>query len=137
MTTIATDGKTIAADTQQCGSFITPVQTQKIWRVGNRLVGMTGNIEDYPLFLKWLKSPKSEDKPILGKHFEALVVGKLRVEVFCRSLLPVEVGAPAVVGSGSSFAMGAMLYGASPEEAVRVAIKLDPYTGGKVKCLIL
>lgn len=136
MTTIATDGKTIAADTQQCGNFIAPVPVRKLWRIGGRLVGMAGAIEDYLLFLEWLKSPKSRDKPTLGKHFEALVVEK-RVEVFYRSLIPVEVGAPAAIGSGSSFAMGAMLQGASPASAIRVAIKLDPYTGGKVKCLTL
>jgi len=36
------------------------------------------------------------------------------------------------VGAGSSFALGAMAHGASTSEAVEIAIRLDPYSGGPV-----
>lgn len=36
------------------------------------------------------------------------------------------------LGSGSVAAMGAMLAGADAKTAVKIASKLDPYTGGKI-----
>ena len=36
------------------------------------------------------------------------------------------------IGSGANFAMGALLAGANSIEAVKIAIKLVPYSGGKV-----
>lgn len=35
-------------------------------------------------------------------------------------------------GSGAEYALGAMAFGASPIEAVEVAMRLDPHTGGRV-----
>jgi ATP-dependent protease HslVU (ClpYQ) peptidase subunit len=37
------------------------------------------------------------------------------------------------IGSGGSFALGALSQGASPKEAVKVAMKHDPFTGVGVK----
>lgn len=53
------------------------------------------------------------------------------------SLEPVEVGAPCAVGSGMDFAIGAMEHGATPEEAVGIASKRDPGTGGTITVLSL
>lgn len=40
------------------------------------------------------------------------------------------------VGSGSDFALGAMAAGASPAEAVKIASKLDSYTGGRIQSVM-
>jgi ATP-dependent protease HslVU (ClpYQ) peptidase subunit len=37
------------------------------------------------------------------------------------------------IGSGAKIALGAMEYGASAVEAVDIACKFDPYTGGKIQ----
>lgn len=42
---------------------------------------------------------------------------------------------PDAIGSGSAYALAAMDMGASAEDAVRVAMKRDIYTGGKVRAL--
>lgn len=39
------------------------------------------------------------------------------------------------IGSGASFALGAMANGASAEQAVKIAAKFDAYTGGVVRTL--
>lgn len=41
------------------------------------------------------------------------------------------------IGSGAGFAMAAMLAGATAVEAVKIGIRLDPYSGGKVTALRL
>jgi len=41
------------------------------------------------------------------------------------------------VGSGSKVALGAMYMGATAEEAVKAASKIDPFTGGKVHVMSL
>ena len=43
---------------------------------------------------------------------------------------------PCATGTGSSLAMAAMLAGASAERAVRAAIKMDLYSGGRVASFI-
>lgn len=40
---------------------------------------------------------------------------------------------PAAIGSGAQFALAAMIMGASAEEAVRVAARLDSCTGGTIR----
>lgn len=136
MTTIATDGKTMAADTQQHGQYIDQFVLQKIQLIDKSLVGVAGNTLCAQLFFQWLWNKKSEDEPILGKTFEALIIGRV-VLYMNKRLIPIEVGAPAAIGSGARYAMGAMLAGATPEEAVRIAMQLDPFTGGEVKYLTL
>ena len=45
---------------------------------------------------------------------------------------PLIIDTPMSIGSGSQFAMGAMMAGASPKEAVAIAMQLDPDTGGEI-----
>lgn len=137
MTTIATDGKRMAADTWQTGNYIDQFALQKMEVIEGTLVGVSGSPLHALLFFEWLREGNSNDEPILGKAFRALRVSSLGVWFWDKQLTPVEVGAPAAIGSGARFAMGAMLAGATPEEAVRVAMELDPFTGGEVKCLTL
>jgi len=47
-------------------------------------------------------------------------------------------GSPfAAIGNGSSFALAAMTHGATAVEAVRVAMKLDTHSGGRVHSVTL
>jgi hypothetical protein len=41
------------------------------------------------------------------------------------------------IGTGSAFAIAAMKGGAQAEQAVRIAMELDPYSGGRVRKLKL
>jgi 20S proteasome alpha/beta subunit len=44
---------------------------------------------------------------------------------------------PDAIGSGAPYALAAMDMGASPEEAVRAAMKRDIYTGGTIRTLVI
>jgi hypothetical protein len=41
---------------------------------------------------------------------------------------------PCAIGSGGVYALAAMKAGASAEESVKIAIEMDPYSGGDVFC---
>jgi len=43
------------------------------------------------------------------------------------------VDVPFAIGAGSDYALGAMDYGASPEEAVRGACRRNVFTGGEIQ----
>lgn len=76
------------------------------------------------------------DKPELDDDFEALILqpdGK--VYWIGKRLEPLEYFAPMTIGSGSGLALGAMLAGKSPEEAVEIAKLRDFKSGGNVTSL--
>lgn len=100
---------------------------RKIWRVGDVLVGIAGDIGAALHFLKWLKlNEPDEDWPQFAGHFHAMVVSPGgKISLF-------EDGGPepcytsdpyCSIGSGSDFALGALACGASPAQAVKAAIK--------------
>lgn len=51
------------------------------------------------------------------------------------SMIPSEFRGAYAIGSGSDFAMGAMLAGKTAAESVRIATKLDIYSGGAVRTI--
>ena len=74
--------------------------------------------------------------PNLSEDFSALVLSpEGRVDYYCSKLMPVEFCLPQAIGSGADFAIGAMLHGASPAEAVAIACMRDTRSGGKVNVL--
>lgn len=136
MTTIAFDGITLAADSQQNGSYIDQLHTQKICQQGSLFIGYCGEVQQAMLVSRWLKD-QTKPKPSAAdlKDYESIVIkgGKAyQLNDLCEF---VPIGKPCAIGSGSDFAMGAMLAGKSATEAVRIAIKLDPHSGGKVRSL--
>lgn len=63
-----------------------------------------------------------------------LLVSKSRV--YCLEadkMIPYEVAKSFAIGSGAKYAMAAMACGKTPAEAVKVAAKFDPFTGGAVR----
>ncbi|MCK5013229.1 MAG: hypothetical protein KAS66_05375 [Candidatus Omnitrophica bacterium] len=137
MTTIATDGKSMACDSRLIGSHIDQINTKKIFRVRGKIVGIAGALAEALIFVDWLKSETKDTKPDLSDSFEAIVVGPNGVDWYGDRLVAVSVGIPAAIGSGGDYAMGAMMAGATPKKAVEIAKKLDPGSGGPVKELIL
>lgn len=73
------------------------------------------------------------DDPDGGSY---LLVGKSKV--YCLEadkMIPYKVSKTFAIGSGCKFAMAAMACGKTPAEAVRIASKLDVYTGGAVRTI--
>lgn len=139
MTTIAFDGKTLAADTNWESAYRQQHDTSKIERHGGVAWGAAGQASDCVLFDRWMKAGRPEDqKPPLDDHgcFSALVIqdGKSQ-RCEGKSLVFLPAGIPAATGSGCAEAMGAMMAGATAKRAVEIAIKLDSGTGGKVRTL--
>lgn len=135
MTTIATDGNTIAADTQISGRWKNSVRAQKIFDINGDIVGISGELAECHSFLEWYeKGEPANDKPNIEEGSIDIMV--LTADGKCyhyyHKLRPCEVSVPYAVGSGSEFAMGAMACGASPREAVEIAASLDPYTNDDI-----
>lgn len=133
MTTIAWDGKMLAADSQMTGSYIDRGAVKKIHKKNGALIAGAGAYAEILLFVNaWPDKPEG-----LSDQFEALVIQDNTAAWWDNKHQPVPQGTPAAIGSGNQFAMGAMLNGATAKQAVQIAIELDPDTGGKVNTACL
>jgi ATP-dependent protease HslVU (ClpYQ) peptidase subunit len=135
VTTIATDGKSMAGDGQRNHqSTITNRQAQKVRRLADgTLVGTAGDVAFGEMFVEWLEQGGERPKYEGDAGFTALVL-KLSGELLlagqdCKST-PIE--APYAIGSGMDLAIGAMRMGAAPDHAVLIASEYDPHTGGAI-----
>jgi ATP-dependent protease HslVU (ClpYQ) peptidase subunit len=134
MTTIATDGKTVAADTLMTSNIRDCFDFIKVRKIGKDIVACSGGADEIVAYFNWI-SGKSTVKPIIeeSNKFHALHVNKDGVFYTCApNWSKFNVDVPYALGSGGSIALGAMLAGASPAEAIRIAMKKDLYTGGTV-----
>jgi ATP-dependent HslUV protease subunit HslV len=140
VTTIATDGKTMAADglSQDRGGLVCSLSVQKVRRLRDgRLFGLAGCPYDLDRVEAWLN--EGGEFPKLHADSVDLIVLEKDGRAFCygtdggRS----EQMLPAGGGSGVDIAIGAMEAGASPEEAVRIACKRHAGSGGKVTVMKL
>ena len=136
MTTIATDGKSMAAD-GQCQNHrdvIVNTERRKIHRLKDgRIAGGAGNSFDIASWVEWLNAGKEGDCPIESDQFSGLILDNSSTVLWVdhkgrETLTP----APIAVGSGHELAIGAMEAGASPREAVEIACRRDIYSGGAV-----
>lgn len=132
MTTIATDGRTMAGDDQVTGGGqVLASRTKIIGLPDGRVFGCTGYSDECSLFAKWMQG--GIEKPTLGDDFAALVLTPDNKAFWIgQRLEPVEWSVPATIGSGGDIALGAMLAGKSPAEAVQIAASRDVGTGSVV-----
>ena len=134
MTTIATDGKSMAGDSMVTGNGIVhSTSFLKVRRIsGGRIVGASGSAYAFDRFIEWLETADMPN-PKLPEHFEALVLlpdGSCRCfDEDCASYIQ---ETPAITGSGGAIALGAMLAGATPAQAVAIAAQRDMGTGGTI-----
>lgn len=138
MTTIAFDGKTVAADSLCVGECRHRVQ--KLVRIDGKIIGCSGGWSDANRFIRWVKEGcPAEDTPELSEEFNALVVHPDgSYIVFENALEPMTFDDPFfAIGSGQAAAMGAMRAGANAKRAVEIACDVDPYSLGPVKTMRL
>lgn len=134
MTTIAYDGKTVAADKQSTACNMKRRVT-KLFRVGGAVVGITGSLDLGMEMVDWLRNGSEPSSfPAAQRTSEfvhvLLVNPDGRAFHFEQSPFPVTVeSVPYAIGSGMAYAMAAMRLGASAEQAVAVASEFDIYTG--------
>lgn len=143
MTTLVFDGKTLASDSQMtAGSTIMSMKAKKVHKLkGNKKyksVAFSGSVMEINTLLKWFKSDMKKDEfpikngdnvaygiAITHKNKAHLYYGEYEYVVsdqkFC------------CMGSGSDFAIASLMSGNDAEESVKIACKLDIYSGGKVQ----
>lgn len=133
MTTIVTDGRSMAADSlSTCGDIVMGTGIQKLHRLTDgSVVGIAGQTRDALRAIAALTNGEEFDgEYTLLRLFADGAV--LRYEG-CTYGLNAEI--PAAIGSGFELAIGAILAGASPKLAVEIAASRDIYTGGNVSVL--
>lgn len=133
MTTICTDGKTVAADRLISDNNLTHGQICKVTRLTNGAVmAYTGSPYQLPAFVEWLNGDQSS-KFESDSVSEAIVLmpdGTIRM--YDEHGRWYEADAPQAAGSGAAVAYGALAAGASPAEAIEIASRYDIKTGGGV-----
>jgi hypothetical protein len=146
MTTIAYRDGVLAADsrlTVDYGSGARKHQCKKLFRKriteGKKsydvIIATAGESSPGMVFYDWYGSGKPIPDMFLhmGGDFTCLVLtpkGLYEYDVYCRGEL-IEEDFYAV-GSGAMAALAAMWCGKSALEAVRVAARIDPFTGGRI-----
>ena len=137
MTIIAWDGKTLASDSLTVGGYMRQNGRKKIFTLNNgAVVGLAGDDEQTMLALEWLNN-QGGDKPDPSKLCNISIImikNDISYELY-ELLMMDESGSPIAVGSGSCYAMGAMLHGATAEESVEISIKLDFNCGGEIQSM--
>lgn len=141
MSTLAFDGRYLAADTLLCNGHARLGEVQKLQRLrGARwLYGGAGNSQDVLAVERWIHQYgfTDEQRPKVAENFVALAynIDKKCLYELEDNLLPQPVTAAEhwAVGAGYQFARAAMACGKNAMEAIEVAIHFDLYTGGHVE----
>jgi len=135
MTTIAFDGRAIACDGRGCSNEVVFAdQLLKIATLSDgSLLGLAGPSHALELVTDWLEG-KTEFPADLGEWSALHIQPDAKVRLYTDKAQRAwrEIDTPAAIGSGRELAIGAMLHGASAEEAVRIACQRDPYSGGNI-----
>lgn len=111
----------------------------KLYRKGNAIIGTAGSCDLGETFMKWYGSKRK--KPAgFGKDadFEALVLTETGLYHYDEYLSGGRVLQPFfAIGSGAHAALGALHMGASAEDAVRIACRIDVMSGEPVQVMEL
>ncbi len=144
MTTIAVRDGVMAADTRgdQCGRL---ALTHKLFQIKDGVIGICGYWSDGKLFADWYAAGADMANPpgwrVQGDEkveFEALVLTKEGIDWWNHPLVPERMGGSFwSIGSGSLAALAAMHCGKTAQEAVYIAMQIDPRTGGDVETMEL
>lgn len=138
MTTIAWDGKVLAADTLvTCNGFRTNY-APKIWREGRLLCGGAGSRTIALQFRDWVRGGMAGPCPLQKDIGNVFVIRPDGLGVMWCDDGPFTVGPePWALGSGEHLALGALEMGADALRAVEVAIKHHTGSGGAITVLTL
>lgn len=143
MTTVAWDGKTLAADRRVTANGVVNTEWTKVHkRKDGTLIGVGGEMCTGSEFIRWFMSGEKGKKPPL----RAMVTNDLAaaaiivrpngvVEAHDQDGWHVVESPRYAIGSGGNFAMVAMKCGAFADRAVEIASEFDVYTGSKTDCV--
>ena len=134
MTTIATDGRTIASDSLMSFGHERSLHPSKKIHVGKGAIyatcGLGGLLE---VLAKWHEDGAKPDAvPKTGgdEEWAMLVITRAGMSyIHSKALFAVPVAPPFSIGGGGEFATGAMEAGATPERAVEIACRRSNKSG--------
>lgn len=139
MTTIAYDGKTIAADgLSVSGTERRSSAARKVISAHGRIYAFTGLFALFPILVEWhaAGADPSETPEVRDEGGWTLIVIESvgPVKMYTRSVpYPEAIDADKfAVGSGQDYALGALHAGLSAKDAVEIAAKIDTNTGGEI-----
>lgn len=142
MTTIITDGVTIAADGLGCiGGEVNGTDDKKIIIEKGVVYALSGFVGMRDALIAWHQDgAKVADVPATpdGDSWTLLVIDTSGAKYFTgKCAYPNKVRTPFALGSGSDYAMGALHAGLSPQQAVQLVIdkRLDVGTGGEIQVI--
>ena len=123
----------MAADTLVVGNDIRRGRTSKLKRTEERLIGTAGGVGCAAALTRWIADGElNENKPQFPSDQGAISIVAYRdgrVAIITEKCVPQFCEAEFFAcGSGNEIALGAMAMGATAEEAVRVAARLDVAT---------
>lgn len=131
MTTLAFDGTTLAVDKQfTWGS--TPHQVTKLYKC-NKEVFMAGcgDLIDLQQMANFIAEGMKGKSPKIKKGSEFMILNTKQKKLYFvdHRLVLHEMQAPLTLGSGGDFALTGMKMGLDAVSAIRLAAKMDVYTG--------
>lgn len=142
MTTIAWDGRSLAADRKISWGGGAMGETRKVHRRDSdgALIGVCGGTGVAQALADWFLTGEVGVKPDLSPTDDDAASGLIirpdgaLWHIYKHGLVP--VSAPFLAfGSGADYALGAMAQGATAREAVAVAIRFDNGSGGEIDVL--
>lgn len=143
MTCIAWDGKTLAADKRATNGTARNTVT-KIYRAGDVLVGVSGDLAFGMQLLEWVMAGRNPDTFPASQREEKTWQPMLVIEAdgtmarYEQTPYPIRwQDAFGAIGSGRDYALAAMHLGKTAEEAVAVATAFDPGCGNGIDTLTL
>ena len=143
MTTIAFDGRTLAADKRSTIGGLYRTGT-KIFRVGSSLVGYAGSGAQCSEMLAWARGGfRKAAFPEAQRDTEnSIVLLVIRphgvIQIYEHSPCAIEYeDKQFAIGSGRDYALAAMRLGKNARDAVLLAAEFDPGTGNGVDTLTL
>lgn len=135
MTSIAWDGKELAADGLACrGETIVHTNVNKILKLKNGgYVAWAGSVTSGLAFKKWLDA--EADAPDGIGDYIVLYIDPKGKPWFYDNTTKVVMSAPkrGAFGSGMDAAMAVLEHKGTALEAITIACKIDPFSGGKIR----
>ena len=138
MTTVAYRHGIMAADTRMIqGSAIIGDFVKIVRRKDGVLAGAAGDAGWAQAFHRWFLDGEKGDYPMLEENSKGVIVRGRRKQVEMLEQGGWIIFKPPffAMGSGKEFALGAMAQGATAEQAVDVAMRFDPGSGGQIMVL--
>ena len=131
MTVIATDGQSMAGDSLTTSGTQIVAYRQKVFQFADgRIAGACGDTTECRKLMRWLEH--GGDKPEVGDAFAIVLNADGTCEYWDKEFEPLPYIVPMAIGSGGDIAIGAMLAGADPEDAVKLVIERDRHCGGEI-----